>query len=169
MDDQNSTHHLTDDEFSMLLDGAEPGPLLGAHLVGCEFCRRELEVVQQCLGDFRGVSSAWAEAKAPFQVPVPTRWLERRQVQQTWGFGLGATAVTGVLAFLLGFLPTARQGASPHIQALAPATADLAADNRLLSSIDAELSDQMQPPVAGVEAHPGSQHGAHHLVSVNTD
>lgn len=169
MDTQTSTHHLSDDEFSLLLDGAEPGPLLGAHLAACEFCRRELEVVQGCLGDFRSLGTAWAEAEAPRRVPLPARWLEKLQAQQTWGLGLAATAITGLLAFWLGFLPHTQHTATPKVEALVPARADLAADNRLLSSIDAELGDQMQLTGPGADLHPGSRHGAHPVVSMNTD
>ncbi len=161
------THHLSDAEFSQLLDGAQPGRSAAAHLAACEHCREELDVVQNSLGSFRNLSTTWAVAEAPRRVPVPSRWVAGLHLHTSWSMGLGATAITGVLAFYLGFLgqqPSRHMEAAP-ILAVAPTTSELAADNRLLSSIDAELDDQaaLAMPAAGVRAeaprssHPGQR------------
>lgn len=171
MKTEHRTHHLSDAEFGQLLDGAQPGRSAAAHLAACQHCREELEVVQSSLGSFRALSTTWAEAEAPRRVPVPSRWLAGMHRRTSWSMGLGATALTGVLAFYLGFLGQlpSRHVVSAPAAAVAPTTSELAADNRLLSSIDAELADQAalaQPAAdAGTEAQRNSHPGPRSLTN----
>ena len=156
------THHLSDGEFSQLLDGAQPGRSVAAHLAACRHCREELDVVQGSLGGFRSLSTAWAEAEAPRRIPVPSRWVAGLHRHTSWSMGLGATAITGVLAFYLGFLgqqPSGHMEAGPTV-AVAPTTSDLAADNRLLSSIDAELGDQAALAMPAADGRAAAQRNA---------
>ena len=166
---ETRVQHLTDAEFSRLLDGAQPGASVDEHLTACELCRQEFEIVQDSLGSFRSLTTVWAEMEAPRHVPVPARWLDRLEVQHSWSAGFAATAITGLLAFWLGFVPHTREVASPHAQTVAPTNAELAADNSLLLSIDTELSDQTQPVVSAAELHAGTRHSAHREVGSIAD
>lgn len=163
------TQHLTDAEFSRLLDGAQPGASLEAHLTFCECCRQEIAAVQDSLGSFRALATTWAEVEAPRRLPLPARWLPRLGVQASWSSGFAATAITGLLVFWLGFPPHLTHGPVMRAPAAAPSTADLAADNRLLLSIDEELSDQVPPVDAAAELPAGPRHSAHHAVGTLTD
>lgn len=166
MKSEARTQHLTDAEFSRLMDGAQPGASAEAHLTTCEHCRQELEVVLDSLGSFRSLSTKWAEVEAPRHIPVPARWLERMRAQRTWGAGLAATAFTGALAFWVSFAPHARQAPVPHVRIMAPTNAELAADNSLLLSIDTELSNQAQPVVSAEELRADVRHSTHHGVGL---
>lgn len=165
------TQHLTDTEFSSLLDGAEPGASVEAHLAQCACCREELAIVQDSLGSFRALSTTWAEATAPQHLPVPAGWLHRRSRQATWCGGLAAATVAGVMAFWLGFSGMAhRQVPHPGIAVESPAGADLAADNRLLLSIDAELSDNGATFASGAGLHANApREGRRTLTAATTD
>ncbi len=163
------TQHLTDAEFSRMLDGAQPGATAEAHLTDCELCREELEIVQGSLSDFRTLGTAWAEIEAPRHVPLPARWTERFGLQTSWSAGLVTTAMTGLLVFWLGFAPHAHQSPAVHAPVTAPTNAELAADNRLLLSIDDELTDQSQPVIAAAQMPAESRQTTHHAVGSITD
>ena len=143
--------HLTDAEFSDMLAGELPDATTRAHLAGCEYCRGELEVVRGSLADLHAMGTAWARVAAPSRVPVPSRWVLGLGSRPSWGAGLAATAVTGVLAFALswpggGVLPSGSAAATD-----AAAKTDFAEDNQLMVSINQELSDQVQPAVSTSE------------------
>jgi hypothetical protein len=152
------TKHLSDAEFSLLLDGAQPGSDVAAHLAQCQCCREELEIVQDSLGSFRSLSTAWAEIQAPRHVPLPARWLQRRHAQASWSGGLAATAIAGALVFWLGFGQHRPKATAVHAVSVAPSNAELAEDNRLLQSIDTELSDGTQPFVSASAWHGEVRH-----------
>ena len=169
MRSETRTQHLTDAEFSQLLDGAQPGSRVEAHLLLCALCREELEVVQGSLTDFRTLGSGWAEVQAPRHIPVPARWAERYSMQTSWSAGLATTALTGLLVFWLGFAPHAKQNPALRTAVTAPTNAELAADNRLLLSIDDELTDQSQPVLTVTPSSLAAQQTAHHPVGTITD
>lgn len=149
MSRETRTQHLTDAEFSLMLDGAQPGASAAAHLAGCTFCREELDAVQGSLGSFQALSTVWAEREAPRRVPVPSRWNTRLYLQPSWGAGLATAALTVSLAVWLA-LP-GQHSAPANTPVLHPVHGDLTADNHLLSSIDQALSDQGQSVTAAAE------------------
>ena len=90
-------------------------------------------------------------------------------VQTSWSAGLATTAMTGLLVFWLGFAPHTRQRPAVHAVVAAPTNAELAADNRLLLSIDDELSDQSQPVIAAAPVPTESRQTTHRPVGTITD
>ena len=168
MKNEIRSQHLTDAEFSGLLDGAQPGATAAAHLAFCALCREELEIVQGSVSDFRTLGTAWAEVEAPRHVPLPARWMERFGRQTSWSAGLATTAMTGLLVFWLGFAPHTRNQPATHTPVAAPTNAELAADNRLLLSIDDEVTDQ-QPVLDAAQAPTAARQTAHPSVGPITD
>ena len=166
--------HLTDAEFSDLLAGEFPGAPAEAHLVACDFCRRELETVQGSMNNFQTVSMVWAQERAPRRVPTPSRFALRLGMRPSWGAGVAATAMGAILAFGLG-LPSgsadlagrfrpADHGTETAVatpERVAPTTTELAKDNRLMLSINEELSDQAQPAVPTSELRPEAPRSEH--------
>ena len=160
-------HHLTDQEFSDLLCGEQPNTAIALHLASCDHCRHELEVVGVSLGSFRELGTAWAQAKAPGLVAIPSRWARRLVSIPSWGTGLAVSTAAGLVAFALG-LPSGPAPA-PGIPAAAAATqkADLAEDNRLMLSIDQELSYQAPTPLGA--SHAEERHGLRHTADATLD
>ena len=166
--------HLTDAELSQLLDGDQPGAVAEAHLGICDVCREELQMVQSSLASFRALSTAWAEMEAPRRVPAPARWLRGLQLQTSWGAGLAATAITGLLAFWLG--APGQQPGQHGLYARAtqpvpvvPTKTELAADNVLLSSIDQELSEPGSPEVSAEQLHVNAERTEFRAAGAVTD
>jgi anti-sigma factor RsiW len=160
--------HLSDAEFSLLLDGAEPGFEVAAHLAACQCCREELQIVQDSLGSFRSLSTTWAEVEAPRRMPLPARWLHRSQ-GQVWSRGLAATAMAGALVFWLGFGQQQPKTPTVHTVIVAPSNAELAEDNQLLQSIDTELSDGSQPFVSVAAERGERQHNLRQAAGTASD
>lgn len=163
------TKHLSDIEFSLLLDGAQPSAAVEAHLAACHCCRQELEIVQDSLGSFRSLSTAWAELEAPRHVPLPARWLQRMRAQASWSGGLAATAIAGALVFWLGFGQHQPKAPAVHAVVSAPSNAELAEDNQLLQSIDTELSDGSQPFVSAPARGGEGRHNTHQVAGSASD
>ena len=167
--DNNGELHLTDEQFTNLLLGAEPAGVQ-AHLMECAACREESERVSGAIGDFAEQSLLWAERRAATQ---PVRLAERQPASawllhpQAWVAGSLATA----LAVGIG-MTMHRDHTQPVQQAVSTAQADAAktqaaavqpvvakvqaevktgrttlkADNALLSAIDGELrADESTP------------------------
>ena len=165
--------HLTDAEFSQLLDGAQPSALAETHLAVCTICREELHVVQGSLGNFRTLGTAWAEAEAPRRIAIPVGWRKGFPLQTSWGAGLAATAMTGLLAFWLGIpgqpLAADPHGSTAHVDEAVPTNAELAADNSLLVSIDQELSTPGQPEMSAEQLRVTPAHDASRTAGLLTD
>lgn len=145
-------HHLTDEEFTDLLAGGMPNHRCTAHLASCEGCRRELEAVGVTLSDFSTGTTTWADQQAPRRVPVPSAWSLRREYLPSWWAGAGAVAAAALLAVGLGYTPS-RSTVAPAAQQLAmpPSSAELAADNRLMLSIDQELGYRTSSSTASTD------------------
>ena len=141
--------HLTDKEFGNLLAGEFPGTAAELHLAACDFCQQELDVVGGSLGSFRELSTVWAQHAAPVRVPVPSGLALRLGLRPSWGAGLAATAMTAMLAFGMGLTggSSAATKVVPTVAPVPPSNSELANDNRLMLSIDQELSYQAQPAV----------------------
>lgn len=144
-----STTHLSDEQFGQLLAGETADPATKMHLESCAICRGELESVRSAVGDLGELSLRWAEQRAG-RVQVPPRWSLR------WHAVPGWSAAVAVLLFCGVAIGVHEQAASrSHIAmqisrsqpAPAPTEDELAQDNRLLRSIDDELSEQVRPQV----------------------
>ncbi len=145
--------HLTDAQFSDLLAGATLDSRSEAHLAACSLCRAEAETVSGSLAEFNNFSVVWAEREAPRRVRTPSRWALRWGAHPAWNAGVVAAAAAVV--FTVGLhLPQHTAPAAVATPAMGEATgampsgAELAEDNRLLSSIDQELSSTPQPTVS---------------------
>jgi hypothetical protein len=157
MKGNGSAVHLSDEQFADLLAGAAPSPAVEQHLALCDLCRAEVDAVSASFESFRGLATTWTQTTAPARIPVPSAWSLRRGQLPSLGSGLTAMATAGLLAFGLGFTPAAFHTApAAHAPAAAPSNADLAADNRLMQSIDQELGYRSQSGTASVNAHPGA-------------
>ncbi len=163
MRSRGHTQHLTDAEFSDLLAGELPEGAARTHLAACDYCRGELESVRDSLTSFTGLSTRWAHAAAPARVPVPSRWALSLGSIPSWSTGLAVTALTGLLVFSLGTAghpsPHANMAAATTVM---PSNTELAEDNRLMLSIDQELTygNQSATPAPGL--HTGVRRSEHH-------
>ena len=142
--------HLTDAQFSDLLAGSSLDSDSEAHLTACPACRADAKALVSSVAEFNVFSNTWAEREAPRRVRTPSRWALRLSAHPAWNTGLMAVAAS--IALTVGFYlpqhtasPIPAAGAQAKIAA--PAVTDLAADNRLLSSIDQELSYNTEPSV----------------------
>ncbi len=172
-EDQTSNRHLTDEQFSRMLAGESPSRDAEAHLAGCSRCRAEIESVGLALGSFHACGVAWAEREAPRRVHTPSRWRLQLGNRPVWNAGLVAATAAAVFAAGLHLpLHTASTASTPHAvqggvsapvasapAVPAPTGAELAADNRLLASIDQELSSPAQPTVPLAELQPAGRDG----------
>lgn len=158
------SQHLTDEQFSDLLAGVSLPHDAEAHLAACSACRAEVEVVAGSLAELNTFSLAWAEREAPRRVPVPSRWSLRLGAHPVWNLGLMTAAAA--VALTIGFhLPQHASTAKPATATVAvggevPTGAELAEDNRLLSSIDQELSYATQPTVPLAELKSAGHHAS---------
>ena len=170
MNGNDRTQHLTDAEFADLLAGCTPGRAAETHLNACEHCRGELETVSGSLGSFRLAGTLWAEAEAPKRVPLPARLALRRGLQPSPSMALAATVTAAVLLFGLGAPPRPVQPSAAVRPALAaPSNAELAEDNRLMTSIDQELSYQASSKMAADALGAAQPQGAPYLETTVTD
>lgn len=147
---RTQTQHLTDADFSDALTGQQPGETIARHLAECSRCRAEIEQLRSSLAAFGDLSCKWAEAIAPAKVPVPSRWALGLTGWPTLATGVLVTALTGVLVFNFG--PSSRGVSSQQTDvtvasraAATPTKTELANDNRLMLSIDEELSYRTRP------------------------
>lgn len=155
---ENQQSHLTDQQFSDLLFGANP-PAVKAHLEACEQCAEEADRFTLALGSFEQQSRLWAERRAASQpILVSHRqpafpWLHRPQAWTAAALAIALAAGIGVAVrndiFGHKDRPRAAQQQLATAQpapAVSPAT--LKADNELLSAIDGELRSDASAPAA---------------------
>src|SRR5579875_3128586 len=153
--------HLTDEQFAGLLAGTKTDEGAHAHVESCAACREELQSVSAAVGDLGVVSLLWAERRA-VRIETPSVWALNWGALHGWGATLAGVLVLGVA--LGAHMRTGQQTASvaePVQPVVAPTDAELAQDNRLLRSIDAELSTQagLQVPIAAAD---GASRTVHH-------
>jgi hypothetical protein len=140
--------HLSDEQFTELLAGSGDR-WAEAHLEVCVACRQELEAVGSAVGDLNVASLRWAERRA-VRIPTPLPWALSWRGLPGWGATLAGVLILGVaLGEHIESSAPVDAGRPPvHVVAAAAPTEDeLVQDNRLLRSIDSELSDQPQVPV----------------------
>ena len=155
------TAHLTDEQFSDLLAGGSLDSLALTHLESCACCRGEAEAVLGGLRTFNNLSLRWAEVEAPRRVPVPSWRTLRWGTHPVRSAGVMAAATAVVLAVGLRLplpapsaAPPADKPAAEHTR---PTGNELEQDNRLLASIDRELTYAPQPAVPVVELRSASR------------
>ena len=149
--------HLTDEQFTDLLSGSSRDSAAQAHLAECEPCRLELAGVKSAVESFDGASLAWASRQAPHLILTPSPWAVRSHAMPRWSAACAALVVMGVAFGLHG----TREGTtSPNQTAAAstntaPSSTALAEDNRLLLSIDQELTWPVRPQIPAAELQIG--------------
>lgn len=150
-------HHLTDEQFADLLAGARGDAGAQAHLERCETCRNELATLGNAVGDLNFASLQWAEQHA-LRIEVPSRWVLNWNALPGWGASMAAVLLFGIAVGA--HLQSGRQAEPALLQAHAipvPSADEVAKDNRLMRSIDNELSEQVS--LSGMDA---SSHAGHH-------
>lgn len=173
------TGHLTDEQFADLLAGVSPDTVVEAHLHRCAPCREEVEAILGSVGEFNALSLGWAEREAPRRVPPLSRWAVRLGGRPVWNVGLAAAAAVMAVAIgmhlpqhgagtLSGATSSARaglqgRGTMPIADSSdSPTGAELATDNRLLASIDQELSTIQRPAFPVSVLKTSSSHAVSH-------
>ena len=154
--------HLTDEHFADLLGGEELSTTAESHLCTCAPCRSELAALREAAGSFNQLSLVWAQAEAPRRIAPPSRF--QRLLGRSgpvWALGLTSALAAGMVStHLSGTSHTdlLRDTVRPGTTATAPS--ELAADNRLMQSIDDELQSSSQPAVPLDELRVASQRTA---------
>lgn len=148
--------HLTDEQFAELLAGIERDVLAQAHLENCAECREELHAVGSAVVDLSAASLRWAERRA-VSIERPSQWRLSWNALPAWGAAMASVLVLGVA---VGAHIQNREDAAvvrPPAHAVeAPSEDELAQDNRLLRSIDSELTEQVGAQVATAQPVSGS-------------
>ena len=140
--------HLTDEQFAELLAGEETETVAELHLEACKQCRHELADLREAAGEFNMLSLAWAQVEAPRRIAPPTRF--ERLVSRggpVWALGLTTALAAGMVTIHMS-LPNSveRQGAAAASTTVS-SSSELAADNRLMQSIDNALQYRSEPAV----------------------
>jgi hypothetical protein len=155
-----NTQHLTNEEFTELLGGECASHEAVAHVEACGLCRDELVSMRSAVGDLRELSLRWAEEHAR-RITVPTWWaLGRHRLP---AFSAAASVLLCGLAIGIHYQVSVRGPDAGQAQTItaAPSEDELAQDNRLLQSIDHELSQQVMPQVPASELSISSRAARH--------
>lgn len=150
--------HLTDEQLDGLLAEKTADEQTMMHLKACADCRGELESMRAAVGDLRELSMQWAEERA-VRVQVPSLWTRRWHAVPGWGAAVAALLLCGIAigvheqgAGRSAAVPRDAMSQISRMQRPVEPSADvLAQDNRLLRSIDDELSRQVRPQVPAAE------------------
>jgi hypothetical protein len=143
--------HLTDEQFTGLLTGDCAETRLYTHLESCPDCRAEFDRVQPAIESFNEVGLLWAEARAPRRVPVPSIWTLRFQGVSRWSMAAAAMLILGTAIGVHQERRAPMPVQTDLATTSAPSTTVLAEDNRLMVSIDQELSSDVRPQVPVTE------------------
>lgn len=135
--------------------------------------QQELQDMQAALASYRRSTIHWAERRSAAQPSLA----HRAQAQQRWAalpqWALATVALVTIAGGVAHVVSSLAGEAGSGVATAAPVarqvmvTDDLAADNHLLSSIDAELSYHGGSPVDGLRLHDRST--AEHASSGATD
>jgi hypothetical protein len=152
--------HLNDEQFATLLAGDSADARARVHIEDCAACRTELCSLGAAIGDLNAASLRWAEQRAA-RIAVPSSWALRWSALPGWGATLAGVLIFGVAlgAHMQNIDERAAVVPQSHLAA-APSDDELAQDNRLMRSIDDQLSDQIRPevPVSQLDASARSGH-----------
>lgn len=160
-----STRHLSDEQFGQFLAGDAADGAASTHLQLCAECRKELESLGRAVGDLNELSLAWAEQRA-VRVQAPSCWAIGWHALPGWSAAFAAFLFCGVA---IGVHQQSSSRSQPPAQlsqnapgpAVTPTEDELAQDNRLLRSIDDELSRQVRPQVSAAELAASSRSFRH--------
>jgi hypothetical protein len=144
--------HLNDEQFAELLAGANSDAWAQVHLESCAECREELHAVGSAVGNLSVASLRWAERRA-VRIEKPSQWRLNWNALPGWGATMASVLVLGVA--LGAHIESSHQAVNvrPAAHAVeAPSEDELAQDNRLLRSIDSELTEQVGVKVATAES-----------------
>lgn len=141
--------HLDDEDYADLLAGEALNTAAELHLLRCVACREEFSSLASAAKSFHSLSLAWAQAKAPRLIQPPTpfaRLLARGR--PVWALGLSSALLAGVVCTHV-FRPGSMEptGIPDTATVVRSAPAEVAADNRLMQSIDEELQSSSEPAV----------------------
>jgi hypothetical protein len=133
--------HLTEDQMDDHLIG-DLGAAPAAHLAACSLCMARVAQADAPLASFRAVTLAWSErqsATAPMPTVAAARSVWERRL--AWSLAVATCAVVG-LAHANHRASVSAPAPQPVLsqEAVAPSADQLSSDNRLLNSIDRELS-----------------------------
>lgn len=165
-----NTAHLTDEQFSDVLAGENAPVAAMLHLEACEHCRHELGEIRSAVGSFSQMSWDWAQAEAPRRIQPPSRWKVRSGALPAWS--LAAASAMLIVAFgvhreMTGDAATQNQSvaAVETLSVHVPSSNELAEDNRLMMSINQELSYQARPSVPLAELQAKGSVRAHRVTN----
>jgi hypothetical protein len=156
-------NHLTDEQFAEILAGDKSDDRAVLHVERCEACRNELVALGAAVSDLNFASLRWAEQRAS-RIAVPSRWTLNWHALPGWGATMAAVLIFGVA---IGAHMQTSNSIEPTLQpahtVAAPSDDELAQDNKLMRSIDSELSEQIGPQSAS-DLDASSQVTHHRLV-----
>lgn len=154
--------HLTDEQFASLMAGDRSDANARLHIDNCDICSRELASVGLSVDDLNRISMRWAEERA-VRIQTPSAWALSWKVLPGWSATAAAVLIFGVA---LGAHVQNNNRAAVNVpqadtqQTMAsPTTDELAQDNRLMQSINAEINEQPGVQMA-VSALDDSSHGS---------
>jgi hypothetical protein len=153
--------HLTDEQFANLLAGDRSDSNARLHVDNCESCHQELAAVSVAVNDLSRISTRWAEQRAS-RIRTPSLWALNWKMLPGWGATVAAVLMFGVA------LGTHMQSSNQTValetpQTMPAPTADeLAQDNRLMRSIDAEINEQPGVQMAASALDDSSRAARHH-------
>ena len=146
--------HLSDAQFSDLMAGEQPDPLVAAHLAACSYCRGEIDAVRAITYDVDTFTMASARQPAPRLVERPSRWMLSLGARPAWSVGFAAAAAAWLIAAALDhpwrvpnrrLSPVAIYGASAANPSAASVSAESSADSPAADSPSkAELQEDNQ-------------------------
>lgn len=154
--------HLTDEQFAELLGGGAGDAKAKVHVESCAVCRDELRSLGAAVGDLSFASLRWAERRA-LRIEAPSQWKLNWSGMPGWGATLAGVLVLGVA---LGVHLEDRNVQVASVQApaqaaVAPSDDELAQDNRLMRSIQSELTEQAaQVPIRALSGATRTHHRA---------
>ena len=161
------TNHLSEDQVAELLIGSEPGGAVREHLESCAFCRHEVAMFDEAVGDFKEASLAWSVARSvapnaarsavqPVRVPARAAAGSAFGWSGGWAWAAAAALVAGVTLPVVVHVEHRQAEASIHapgdrVDDAANSPEQIARDNVLLVAVNVELS-RSQNELAGLAA-----------------
>lgn len=156
--------HLTDEQFAELLAGGTTDARVQLHLESCANCRKELDAIAAAVEDLSVASLRWAERRA-IRIERPSHWRLKWSALPGWGAAMAGVLVLGVA---VGAQFEKREAAvvrTPAHLVDAPSADELAQDNRLLRSIQSELTEQVGAQMATAQPASISQEVQGHSIT----
>jgi hypothetical protein len=137
--------HLTEDQLDDHLIG-DLAAAPAAHLTACPYCTARVADAAGPLANFREVSLAWGERKSATS-PIPSPSSATGSWERRFSYALAGAAIAAGLGMLSSAHRTESTPASQPAyseQATTPTADQLSDDNRLLNTIDQEVSSSSE-------------------------